>query len=95
MEWFYHIFPCFLLELTLSSGEREGEGERVVQKKGYTYLPFLFGAFCFFLSFVDCIPVFSLSLSLSLLHLFLYLYSFLEKGRHFYLVDLSYSRLLT
>lgn len=42
---FYHIFPCFLLELTLSSGEREGGREK---EKGYTYLPFLFGAFCFF-----------------------------------------------
>lgn len=88
---FYHIFPCFLLELTLSSGEREREWCR---KRVYL-LTFLFGAFLFFSSFVDCIPVFSLSLSLSLLHLYLYLWSFLEKGRHFYLVDLSYSRLLT
>lgn len=89
---FYHIFPCrsvFLLELTLSSGEREGGAEKGI----LTYRTVR--GFLFF-SFVDCIPVFSLFLSLSLhLHLFLYLWSFLEKERHFYLVDLSYSRLLT
>lgn len=61
---FYHIFPCrsvFLLELTLSSGERVcvcvGKRERVY------LLTLLVRGFLFF-SFVDCIPVFSLSLSL-------------------------------
>lgn len=59
---FYHIFPCFLLELTLSSGERR-KRERVVQKKGILTYPSCSGLFCFFLSFVDCIPVFSFSFS--------------------------------
>lgn len=64
----------------------------MVQKRVYL-LTFLFGAFCFFLLWI----AFLSSLSLLHLHLFLhlYLYSFLEKGRHFYLVDLSSSRLLT
>lgn len=91
MECFTTSFRFAYLELWREREERVCVWEK---EKGYTYLPFLFGAFLFF-SFVDCIPVFSLSLSLLHLHLHLYLYSFLEKGRQFYLVDLSYSCLLT
>lgn len=60
---FYHIFPCrsvFLLELTLSSVERE----RVCvweKEKGYTYLPFLFGAFLFFLLWIAFLSSLSFS----------------------------------
>lgn len=62
---FYHIFPCFLLELTLSSVEREKEEREGGAEKRVYLLTFLFGVFCFFLSSVDCIPVFSLFLFLS------------------------------
>lgn len=59
---FYHIFPCrsvFLLELTLSSGEREC----VCGKKRKGILTFLFGAFCFLLLWIAFLTSLSFSFS--------------------------------
>lgn len=70
---FYHIFPFCLLELTLSSGERErGKRERVVQKKGILTYPSCSGLFCFFLLWIAFLCFLSFFFSLHL-HLFLYL----------------------
>lgn len=63
---FYHIFPCrsvFLLELTLSSGERGREGRESGAEKGYTYLPSCSGLFCFFLLWIAFLSSLFLSLS--------------------------------